>query len=89
MLVEQPGTAGHRRWKPRKLKHFISLLILPSTTGHVEPCRNPVRPFTKTKYKQVTDRELVPWGKGEKYSEQESEIVPEIICIQAVEALCP
>ena len=35
----------------------------------------------------MTDSEQVPWGKGEKYPEQGSEIVPETIRLQAVGAL--
>ena len=49
-------------------------------------CLNLPRPLGKAKYSHVTDSELVPWGKGEKYSEQESEIEPETECLQAVEA---
>ena len=36
----------------------------------------------------MTDSELVPWGKGEKNSDEESEIDPETVCLQTVEALC-
>ena len=48
---------------------------------------NPAGPSAKAKYSWETDSELVPWGKGEKYSEQESEIVPETIRLQTVGAL--
>ena len=34
----------------------------------------------------MTDSELVPWGKGEKYPDKGSEIVSEIECLQAVGA---
>jgi hypothetical protein len=38
-----------------------------STAGHGKPGRNPRGPPRKAKYSSVTDSELVPWGKGEKY----------------------
>ena len=57
-----------------------------SRAGHVKPCLNPVGPSTKAKYYWETDSEPVPWGKGEKYPEQGSEIVPETMCLQAVGA---
>ena len=37
----------------------------------------------------MTDSELVPGGKGEKYPGQGSEIVPETVRLQAVGALWP
>jgi hypothetical protein len=43
-------------------------------------------PSGKAKYSWETDSELVPWGKGEKYPEQGSEIVPETMCLQPVGA---
>ena len=43
-------------------------------------------PSGKAKYSWETDSELVPWGKGEKYPKQGSEIVPETVCLQAVGA---
>ena len=55
--------------------------------GHVEPCGNPGGPSPKAKYTPATDSELVPWGKGEKYPGEGSEIVPETVCLQAVEEL--
>ena len=55
--------------------------------GHVEPCGNQGGPSPKAKYKPATDSELVPWGKGEKNPGEGSEIVPEIVCLQAVEEL--
>ncbi len=50
-------------------------------------CVNQPEPSGKAKYSSETDSEQVPWGKGEKYSEQESEIDPETIHLQAVGAL--
>jgi hypothetical protein len=42
-------------------------------------------PSGKAKYSEVTDSEPVPWGKGEKNPGEGSEIVPETVCLQAVE----
>ena len=58
-----------------------------SRAGHVKSCLNLPGPSGKAKYTWETDSEQVPWGKGEKYSEQESEIDPETIHLQAVGAL--
>ena len=44
-------------------------------------------PSAKAKYSWETDSEPVPWGKGEKYPEQGSEIEPETERLQAVGAL--
>ena len=44
-----------------------------STTGHLKSCGNPGRPRSKAKHYLLTDSELVPWGKGEKISDEESE----------------
>ena len=44
-------------------------------------------PPDKAKYYLATDSELVPRGKGEKYPEKGSEIVPETICLQCVGAM--
>ena len=41
------------------------------------------------KYYQVTDREQVPRGKGEKHPYKGNEIVPETVYLQAVGALWP
>ena len=41
-------------------------------------------PPRKAKYYLVTDSEPVPWGKGEKYPGEGSEIEPETIDLQAV-----
>ena len=40
---------------------------IPSRAGHGKPCSNPGGPPPKAKYSPVTDSELVPRGKGEKY----------------------
>ena len=48
---------------------------------------NPRRPRRKAKYSLVTDSELVPRGKGEKYRCERSEIELAIMCLQGVEAL--
>ena len=45
-------------------------------------------PPGKAKYSLVTDSERVPRGKGEKHPGEGSEIGPETVCLQAVEALC-
>ena len=58
-----------------------------SSAEHVKFCVNLPEPSGKAKYSCETDSELVPWGKGEKYSEQESEIEPETIRLQAVGAI--
>ncbi len=47
---------------------------------------NPRGPPRKAKYSLATDSELVPRGKGEKYRDERSEIVPEIMCLQGVRA---
>ena len=44
------------------------------------------RPRRKAKYSLATDSEQVPRGKGEKYRYERSEIVPEMIRLQGVEA---
>ena len=45
-------------------------------------------PSSKAKYYLLTDSEQVPWGKGEKYPSEGSEIVPETISLQSFGALC-
>ena len=69
--------------------HEINLLSssILSRTEHVKFCLNLPGPSGKAKYSRETDSEQVPWGKGEKYSEQESEIEPETIRLQAVGAI--
>ena len=68
--------------------HEINLLpnSILSRAGHVKSCLNPPGPSGKTKNSRETDSEQVPWGKGEKYPEQGSEIDPETIRLQAVGA---
>ena len=69
--------------------HEINLLpnSILSRAEHVKFCLNPPGPSGKAKYSRETDSEQVPWGKGEKYSEQESEIDPKTIRLQAVGAI--
>ena len=55
-----------------------------SRAGPVKSCLNLAAPSAKAKYSWETDSEQVPWGKGEKYSEQEGEIEPETVRLQAV-----
>ena len=47
---------------------------------------NPPGPSGKAKYSRETDSERVLWRKGEKHSDEESEIVPETMRLQAVGA---
>ena len=61
----------------------------PSIAGHVQSGENPRGPSRKAKYYWLTDSEQVPRGKGEKNPGEGSEIVPETVRLQAVEALCP
>ena len=65
---------------------FIPSSIL-SRAGHVKSCLNLPEPSGKAKYSSETDSERVLWRKGEKNPEQGSEIDPETVCLQAVEAL--
>ena len=53
---------------------------------HVKLRMNPRRPRRKPKYSLATDSEQVPRGKGEKNRCERSEIVPEMMCLQGVEA---
>lgn len=57
-----------------------------SNATHVKRRMNPRRPWRKAKYSLATDSEQVPRGKGEKYRDERSEIVPEIMCLQGVKA---
>ena len=50
----------------------------------MKSCLNLPAPSGKAKYSWETDSGQVPWGKGEKYSEQEGEIEPETVRLQAV-----
>ena len=81
--MEWPARDGdspvRERLRPRE-KH-------PSTTGHVKSGGNPGGPSPKAKYYSSTDSEQVPRGKGEKNPGEGSEIVPETVCLQAVEEI--
>ena len=55
-----------------------------SRAEHEEFCLKIGRPRSKAKYYWLTDREQVPWGKGEKHPDNGSEIEPETGCLQAV-----
>ena len=50
-------------YKNNFFNYFLSKSVL------VKDWLNFPAPFGKAKYYQETDSELVPWGKGEKYSE--------------------
>ena len=64
---------NHRRWKSCKLKIYNTIYYL-SKPILVKDWLNSPATSGKAKYYQETDSELVPWGKGEKYSEKEVEI---------------
>ena len=83
--MERFGKNDHRGWQSRTRKFLLDSGIL-SKTEHVKFCLNPPGPSGKAKYSWKTDSEPVPWGKGEKYPEQGSEIVPETMRLQAVGA---
>ena len=57
-----------------------------SNTMHVKLRMNLRRPRRKPKYSLATDSEQVPRGKGEKNRCERSEIVPEMMCLQGVNA---
>jgi hypothetical protein len=57
-----------------------------SRAEHVKFCLNMGGPPSKPKYYHTTDSAPVPWGKGEKYPDEGSEIEPETECLQAVGA---
>ena len=65
-------------------KSIYYLIGILSRAGPVKSCLNLAAPSAKAKYSWETDSEQVPWGKGEKYSEQEGEIEPETVRLQAV-----
>ena len=65
-------------------KLIIWLSGILSRAGPVKSCLNLPAPSGKAKYSWETDSGQVPWGKGEKYSEQEGEIEPETMRLQAV-----
>ena len=84
--VEYIGKCNQRGWQSRKRKSaFMNSSIL-SSAEHVKFCMNSPEPSGKAKYSCETDSELVPWGKGEKYPEQGSEIESETVHLQAVGA---
>ena len=72
-------------WKSCNRQIVIPTSIL-SSAGHEKSCMNLPGPSGKAKYSWETDSEPVPWGKGEKYPKQGSEIVLETIRLQAVGA---
>ena len=59
-----------------------------SRTEHVIFCLNLGGPPSNPKYYLQIDSEQVPWGKGEKYPSEGSEIEPETISLQSFGALC-
>ena len=59
-----------------------------STARPEKSCGKLPAPSGKAKYSWETDSELVPWGKGEKYFEQKSEIEPETVRLQPVGGEC-
>ena len=63
---------------------LMTLSSILSSAGPEKSCMNLAAPSAKAKYSWETDSEQVPWGKGEKYSEQESEIEPETVRLQTV-----
>ena len=62
-------------------------IVKVSRAGHEKSCLKMGGPSSKAKYSWKTDSEPVPWGKGEKYPEQGSEIVPETVRLQSVGAM--
>ena len=68
---------------PVRVGIYIIIGIL-SRSGHEKSWLNLPGPSGKAKYFWETDSEPVPWGKGEKYPEQGSEIVPETVRLQPV-----
>ena len=67
---------------------FESFSSILSRTEHVIFCLNPGGPPSNPKYYLQIDSEQVPWGKGEKYPSEGSEIEPETISLQSFGALC-
>ena len=59
-----------------------------SRSEHVIFWLNMGGPSSNPKYYLQIDSEQVPWGKGEKYPSDGSEIVPETISLQSFRALC-
>ena len=71
-------------------KNIYSLLVrFLSTAGPVKSRGKQGRPLSKVKYFLATDSAQVPWGKSEKNPCKGSEIEPETLSLQAVEAQCP
>ena len=60
-----------------------------SRAGHVKSCLNVGGPPSKPKYSLVTDSELVPCGKGEKYPDEGSEIDLKPNAYKQWEGACP
>ena len=81
--MEYSGKFIQRGWKARTCKIILPSSIL-SSAEHEKFCVNLPGPSGKAKYSRETDSEPVPWGKGEKYFEQKSEIEPETVRLQAV-----
>ena len=69
------------------VKIFWSSIGILSRTEHVIFCLNPGGPPSNPKYYLQIDSEQVPWGKGEKYPSEGSEIEPETISLQSFGAL--
>ena len=67
---------------------FDSFSSILSRTEHVIFCLNLGGPPSNPKYYLQIDSEQVPWGKGEKYPSEGSEIEPETISLQSFGALC-
>ena len=59
------GKTYQRMWESCRRKQKAGGSIQ-STDGHEESVRNKGGPSSKPKYYLMTDREQVPWGKGEK-----------------------
>ena len=59
-----------------------------SRSGHEKSWLNMGGPPSNPKYYFQIDSAQVPWGKGEKYPSEGSEIEPETISLQSFRALC-
>ena len=66
---------------------YVELRYGTSRSEHVIFWLNMGGPPSNPKYYLQIDSEQVPWGKGEKYSSEESEIEPETISLQSFGAL--
>ncbi len=69
------------------IEMFNSSIGILSRSEHVIFWLNLGGPPSNPKYYLQIDSEQVPWGKGEKYSSEESEIEPETISLQSFRAL--